>query len=139
MSEHAIQQQILATLGSGPQRLWRNNVGTGWAGPSTRVTPGNLRSVAAALRPGDVVIRGGRVLHSGLCVGSADLIGYRVQEIGGQRVARFAAVEVKSAKGRPSTEQRAFLAKVQADGGLAGIARSVEDAAAILAGGAPMG
>lgn len=139
MSEHAIQQQILATLGSGPQRLWRNNVGTGWAGPSTRVTRENLRLVAAELRPGDVVIRSGRVLHSGLCVGSADLIGYRVQEIGGQRVARFAAVEVKSATGRPSREQQAFLAKVQADGGLAGIARSVEEARAILAGGAPMG
>lgn len=139
MSEHAIQQQILAALGSGPQRLWRNNVGTGWTGQATRVTAGNVRALAVGLRPGDVVIRGARVLHSGLCVGSSDLIGYRVQEINGQRVARFAAVEVKSAKGRPSTEQQAFIAKVRADGGLAGIARSVEEAAAILAGGAPMG
>lgn len=139
MSEHAIQQQILAALGSGPQRLWRNNVGTGWAGRATRATPGNVRALAAALRPGDVVIRGGRVLHSGLCVGSSDLIGYRSEVIDGRPVARFAAVEVKSATGRPSTEQRAFIAKVRADGGLAGIARSVAEAAAILAGGAPMG
>ena len=139
MSEHVIQQQILAALGSGPQRLWRNNVATTWAGQSTRVTAVNVRVVAVSLQPGDVVIRGGRVLHAGLCVGSSDLIGYRVRDVAGQRIAQFAAVEVKAERGRPTPEQAAFIAKVRADGGVAGIARSVAEAAAILASGAPMG
>lgn len=128
MSEHITQQQILLAHGSGTTRLWRNNVGTGWAGQATKVTPGNLRAVSQALRPGDVVIRQGRPLHAGLCVGSSDLIGYR--QVDG--VAQFVALEVKSATGRPTKEQTLFIDHIQAAGGLAGIARSVDDAAAIL-------
>ena len=128
MSEHVTQQQILLAHGSGSVRLWRNNVGTGWAGQATKVTPGNLRAIAAGLRPGDVVIRRGRPLHAGLCVGSSDLIGYR--QVDG--IAQFVALEVKSATGRATKEQGLFIDHIQAAGGLAGIARSVEDAAAIL-------
>ena len=128
MSEHVTQQRILLACGSGSVRLWRNNVGTGWAGQATKVTPGNLRTVSQALRPGDVVIRQGRPLHAGLCVGSSDLIGYRVVD----RVAQFVALEVKSATGRPTAQQVQFLDHINAVGGLAGIARSVDDAAAIL-------
>ena len=128
MSEHVIQQQILLAHGSGSVRLWRNNVGTGWAGQATKVTGGNLRAVSQALRPGDVVIRQGRPLHAGLCVGSSDLIGYR--QVDG--FAQFVALEVKSATGRATKEQVQFLDHIQAAGGLAGIARSVDDAAAIL-------
>lgn len=132
MTEHEIQQRILLTCGSGPARLWRNNTGVGWAGPATRVTAGNLRTVAQGLRPGDVVIRGGRPLHAGLCVGSSDLIGYRT--IGG--VAQFVALEVKTATGRVTPEQQRFLDHITAAGGCAGIVRSVEDARQILAGAA---
>ena len=128
MSEHITQQRILLACGSGNVRLWRNNVGTGWAGQATKVTPGNLRAIAAGLRPGDVVIRQGRPLHAGLCVGSSDLIGYRVVD----RVAQFVALEVKSATGRPTAQQVQFLDHINAVGGCAGIVRSVEDAAAIL-------
>ena len=128
MSEHITQQRILLACGSGSVRLWRNNVGTGWAGQATKVTSGNLRAVSQALRPGDVVIRQGRPLHAGLCVGSSDLIGYRVVD----RVAQFVALEVKSATGRATKEQVQFLDHITAAGGLAGIARSVDDAAAIL-------
>jgi hypothetical protein len=128
MSEHVIQQQILLAHGSGTTRLWRNNVGTGWAGQATKVTGGNLRAIAQALRPGDVVIRQGRPLHAGLCVGSSDLIGYR--QVDG--IAQFVALEVKSATGRATKEQGLFIDHIQAAGGLAGIARSVDDAAAIL-------
>jgi hypothetical protein len=128
MSEHITQQRILLAHGSGSVRLWRNNVGTGWAGQATKVTGGNLRTIATALRPGDVVIRQGRPLHAGLCVGSSDLIGYR--QVDG--VAQFVALEVKSATGRATKEQSQFIDHIQAAGGLAGIARSVDDAAAIL-------
>jgi hypothetical protein len=127
-TEHATQQRILLACGRGATRLWRNNVGSGWAGQATRVTAGNLRAVAGSLQPGDVVIRGGRPLHAGLCVGSSDLIGYR--SIGG--IAQFVALEVKATNGRLSTEQRAFIEVVQAAGGCAGVVRSVEDAQTLL-------
>jgi hypothetical protein len=128
MSEHITQQRILLACGSGNTRLWRNNVGTGWAGQATKVTPGNLRAVSQALRPGDVVIRQGRPLHAGLCVGSSDLIGYRVVD----GVAQFVALEVKSATGRPTAQQVQFLDHITSAGGCAGIVRSVEDAHTVL-------
>jgi hypothetical protein len=128
MSEHEIQQRILLSCGSGSARLWRNNVGTGWAGPATKVTPGNIRAVAAALRPGDVVVRQGRPLHAGLCVGSSDLIGYR--QVGG--LAQFVALEVKSATGRASSEQQRFIDHIRSAGGCGAVVRSVEDADSVL-------
>jgi hypothetical protein len=127
-SEHETQQRILLACGSGNTRLWRNNVGTGWAGQATKVTPGNLRAVSQALRPGDVVIRQGRPLHAGLCVGSSDLIGYRVVD----RVAQFVALEVKSPTGRATVQQTQFIDHITSVGGCAGIVRSVEDAQTML-------
>jgi hypothetical protein len=118
MSEQAIQQRIRLAVSRGPTRLWRNNTG-------------RLRDER------------GQLVTFGLCPGSADLIGYRTVEIteddvraaGGRlRVAVFAAVEVKAERGRPTPEQTAFLEHVTAAGGLAGIARSVEDAERILGG-----
>ena len=115
MTEQAIQQRIrLACSGPGTgTRLWRNNTG-------------RLRDER------------GQLVTFGLCPGSADLIGYRslviTPDMVGQTVAVFAAVEVKSATGKPTPEQTAFLEHVQQAGGLAGIARSVEDAQRLLAG-----
>ena len=129
MSEHEIQQRILLACGSGIARLWRNNVGTSWAGQATKITPGNIRAVAAALRPGDVVVRQGRPLHAGLCVGSSDLIGYR--QVDG--VAQFVALEVKSATGRATAEQIQFIDHINGAGGVAGIVRSIDTARALLA------
>ena len=111
MSEQQTQQQIRLALSRGPVRLWRNNTGT-------------------------LPDRQGRPVTFGLCKGSSDLIGLRSITIGpehvGQTMAVFAAVEVKSPTGRPTPDQQAFIDTVQALGGLAGIARSVDDAAAIL-------
>lgn len=58
----------------------------------------------------------------GLVKGAADLIGL-VKPHG-----RFLAIEVKSRTGRPSKEQTQFLSLVNRMGGVAGIARSVEEA-----------
>jgi hypothetical protein len=110
-SEQAIQQAIRLELSRGDCRLWRNNSGV-------------------------LLDRQGRPVTFGLCKGSSDLIGLRTITIGpehvGQTVAVFAAIEVKSQNGRTTPEQAAFLAQVQQMGGLAGVARSVEEAAAIL-------
>ena len=68
--------------------------------------------------------------------GSADLIGWSsvtiTADMVGQTVAVFTSIEVKSATGRLRPEQRQWLEAVQAAGGIAGVARSVEDARALL-------
>ena len=73
----------------------------------------------------------------GLAPGSADLIGWRstviTPDMVGQRVAVFASIEVKAARGRLRPDQATWLAAVQQAGGIAGVARSPEEAAAILA------
>jgi hypothetical protein len=110
VSEQEIQQQIRLQLGRGPVRLWRNNTGA-------------------------LLNRRGQMVTYGLCVGSSDLIGLRQVVIGpehlGQTLAVFSAIEVKGARD-PTAEQLAFIAAVQNLGGLAGVARSVEDANSIL-------
>lgn len=111
MSEQHLQQRIRLELGSGPVRLWRNNVG--------------------ALRD-----QRGRLVSYGLCTGSSDLIGLRQLTVGpehlGQSLAVFCAIEVKTRRGRATAEQERFLAAVQQLGGLAGVARSLAEARAIL-------
>ena len=111
MSEQELQQRIRLQLGSSPVRLWRNNVG--------------------ALRD-----ERGRLVTYGLCKGSSDLIGLRSLEITpdlvGQRLAQFVALEIKTARGVVSPEQRAFLQLVEQLGGLAAICRSVEAAEQVL-------
>ena len=108
MSEQRIQQEIRLAISKVDTRVFRNNTGT-------------LRDA------------NGRPVTFGLAVGSADLIGWRTVTITpdmvGQRVAVFTSIEVKSATGRLRPEQRQWLEAVQAAGGIAGVARSVEDAA----------
>jgi hypothetical protein len=78
----------------------------------------------------------GRLIRFGLCKGSSDLIGLRsvtvTPDMVGQRVAVFAAIEVKTPTGKPTAEQINFIGKVNEAGGIAGIARSPEDAMQIL-------
>lgn len=62
--------------------------------------------------------------------GMADIVGiapYGHDGPMGFRVGRFLAIEVKSAAGKPTVEQTAFLAAVVRAGGIAFIARSVRD------------
>ncbi len=76
----------------------------------------------------------------GLCKGSSDLIGWRslviTPEMVGQTFARFVAIEVKGTLGKRKyqlrPEQKLFLSLVERSGGLAGVARSEEDARRIL-------
>jgi hypothetical protein len=51
----------------------------------------------------------------------------------GQQVAVFTSIEVKAAKGRLKPEQKQWIEVVQAAGGFAGVARSVEDVLQIIA------
>ena len=108
--ELAIQNAIRLEHGAGPARLWRNNTGA-------------LKDQA------------GRLVRYGLCPGSSDLIGLRqvvvTPDMVGQTLAVFTAIEVKD-RGRLTPEQQAFLTMVTQAGGLAGVARSPDDARSIL-------
>lgn len=136
MTEQQIQQRIRLALSRGSVRLFRNNVGTGWAGRTQQITRANAFTIGQTLKPGDVVVRNARPFHAGLAVGSADLIGWKSIEITpdmvGQRVAVFASVEVKSPTGRRRPEQVTWQEQAQAAGALSGIARSEADARGIL-------
>jgi hypothetical protein len=50
----------------------------------------------------------------------------------GRKLAIFVAIEVKGEHGKATDPQKNFNARVRADGGLAGVARTVEDALAII-------
>ena len=110
--EHVVQNQIRLALSRGGTRLFRNNTG--------------------ALRD-----QNGRLVQFGLCKGSSDLIGWQTvvitPDMVGKKVACFVAIEIKD-KGRATKEQNAFIQRVREAGGLAGVARSIDQAAAILAG-----
>jgi hypothetical protein len=111
-SEQSIQQHIRLTCSTGATRLFRNNCGV-------------------------LQDRRGVPVRYGLQPGSSDLIGWRTvtitPEMVGQQVAVFTSIEVKTATGRVKPEQQQWLNAVQAAGGIAGVARSVEDAQALTA------
>jgi hypothetical protein len=111
LTEQQIQQEIRIACSNGDTRLFRNNTGT-------------LKDA------------NGRPVQFGLCKGSADLIGWKrvtiTPEMVGTQVAVFLSIEVKTPTGRLRPEQQQWLDAVQAAGGIAGVARSVEDAATLL-------
>jgi hypothetical protein len=111
MSEAATLQAIRLGLGREPGLvLWRNNTG--------------------AMKD-----HTGRLVRFGLHPGSSDLIGFRsitvTADMVGQRVAIFAAIEVKDG-GRLTAEQRHFIDVVSAAGGFAGMARNPGQARMVL-------
>lgn len=113
-SERDIQAQILLALSHGPTRLLRVNAGVAWQGHVLQHNRDLL------------VLENPRALRLA-APGVSDLIGWTE---GG----RFVAVEVKGPRGRVTDEQAAFIDLVRRSGGLAGVARSVADARAVLEG-----
>ena len=112
-AETTLQQQIRLALGTRSDlRLFRNQVGQL---PDPRT---------------------GRFVQFGLARGSADLIGWRIITITpgmvGSQVAVFTSIEVKTATGRVRPEQHAWMAAVSGSGGIAVIARSIQDANDLL-------
>ena len=114
MTESSIQALIMRELTKDPRcRLFRNNVGIGWAGQLVRKYP-----------DGSVLLAHARPLHAGLCVGAADLIGWSA--------GRFLSVEVKTPTGAIRPEQITWRDNVLRAGGIAGIVRSVEEAKELI-------
>lgn len=125
MTESQIQAEILRELGSRPDvRLFRNTCGTGWSGQHISGA-GNV-----------VTIGNARFVRYGLTPGSADLIGWQAvtvtNEMVGRKLAVFTSIEVKGPAGWLTPEQDTWRRVVKYNGGAAGVARSVAEAAAIL-------
>ena len=118
MSEIDLMHEIQCKASIDGHRLWRNNCGTGWVGQQVRVTHPQM----VMMRPGDVLLRGARVLHAGLVPGSSDLIG-----IAGDGSGRFIAAEVKAPKGRTADIQESFIETIRKFNGIGIIARTLED------------
>ena len=114
VSERDIQSTILVALSRGPTRLLRINAGVAWQGHVLQHNRDLL------------VLENPRALRLA-APGVSDLIGWTA---GG----RFVAIEVKAGRRQPTDEQAAFLDLVLRSGGLAGVARSVADARAIIEG-----
>ena len=79
----------------------------------------------------------GRLIRYGVAnPGGSDLIGWRsitvTPDMIGQKLAIFVAIEVKGERTRVTDHQRNFIGRVKADGGLAGVARTVDDALGII-------
>lgn len=111
-AETSILQRIRLALGGKPGvRLFRNQIGVADYGDGHRIPYG---------------------LHPG----SADLIGWRTvtvtPDMVGQRIAVFLSIEVKSPSGAVKPSQENWCDAVRDAGGLAGVARSVEEAEEIL-------
>lgn len=123
-SEANILADIRLALSRGDTRLFRNNIAKAWVGVLVAKTP----TTVTLLHP--------RVLHAGLMPGSGDLIGWRTitvtPEMVGQRIAVFSSIETKSEKGPMRKHQTAWANAVRTAGGISGVARSVDEARALL-------
>ena len=95
-------------------RLLRANCGRGWTGKVVHQTPTLI--TLSPYRP-----------FHGMPEGTLDLIGWT-------RDGKFVAIDGKTARDRVRPGQQAFIDTVIAAGGLAGVARSVEEARNILIG-----
>ena len=141
LSESRVSHDIRAALNApgSPARIHRNHCGGSWHGDGQRVSLSNLSELRASLQPGDVVVRRGRWLESGLRPGSADWIGWVSVPVTaamvGTTVALFLSIESKRQAGgvRAAAQQQWAEAVLQA-GGRAGFARSADEAMAIAAG-----
>lgn len=111
VSETSIMHEIMVRLSQASCRVFRNNVGVA----KYRDAHGKTHRVRYGLFPG-----------------SHDLIGWTTIVIGpehvGCKVAVFTSVEAKTKRGRLTVPQRIFLKAVQEAGGIAGEARSADEA-----------
>jgi len=112
MKEKVIQNNIMLAISNAGCTIFRNNCGVHKT-------------------------EDGRFIRYGVAnPGGSDLVGWTpvtiTPDMVGHTVAVFTGVEVKTAKGRPTNAQRDFLAAINAAGGIGGIARSVDDALALV-------
>lgn len=124
MKEGDLIKRVQLQLSAAGARLFRNNTGVGYIGHVIKRT--------ASI----VSLQEWRPLRAGLIKGSSDLIGWTsveiTEEMIGQRVAVFTAIETKVGRNGATKEQQTFIKNVKEAGGFAGVARSEQEAAAII-------
>jgi hypothetical protein len=127
MNEADFMRRCMKRATDAGARLFRNNVGKAWIGKDEEIRA----TKTVLVHKGDVVIRQARRFHAGLAEGSGDLIGFVpvviTPEMVGSTIAQFASPETKTATGRVTKEQRAWIAMVIRFGGRAGIVRTDDD------------
>jgi hypothetical protein len=118
----------LSKLGT---RLFRINTGRAWAGNKITKLPANHKTW-----PGAIIIHDPRPFSTGTPKGYSDGTGWTpiviTPQMIGERIAVFTAVEAKTPTGRATSEQNNFIDQVEQAGGIAGIARSPEEAVQIV-------
>lgn len=127
MSESDLYPQIIGAHSRGPTRLFRQQSCLAWAGKvisrtATTITLAHPHAIKFGA-PG-IADLGGLTSH---VVTEADL---------GSKLAIAVQIECKAGRAKATDEQAAFIAMVRGLGGRAGVARSTEDAALIIAGAA---
>lgn len=114
MKESNIQSLILMALSQADCIVWRVETAGAWVGKILHQERGMVTLVNA------------RMIQAGLCVGGSDIIGIH------KPTGRMIAIEVKAGKNKPTDEQTNFINAIRNAGGIAGVARSVEDALDLL-------
>lgn len=114
-SETKTQNKILIALSNAGCTVWRNETAGAWVGKVVHK------------EASQVTLTNARMIRFGLSVGSSDIIGITPE-------GRFLAIEVKTKTGRPTQQQLTFIDAVRINGGIAGIARSVQDALDLISG-----
>lgn len=128
--ETALMRLIMLAVGKAPHvKLFRNNTGQAWQGSKKVWETVNGQRVLKLYDP--------RPIDVGLCDGSSDLIGWSeivvTEDMVGKKIAVFTAVEVKTEiKSVASAAQINFLTVIRNMGGVAGLARSTDEARRLL-------
>jgi hypothetical protein len=112
--ETKLMRLIMIALSNANCMSWRNETSGAYVG---KVIHKDARIVT---------LQNAQLMTFGLCVGSADIIGIH------KPTGRFLAIEVKTKTGKPTKEQINFIEQVRAANGIAGIARSVQEALDLL-------
>ncbi len=112
--ETKLQRRIMVALSNAGHTVFRNETGQFWTGKTIHKDGGTVTLANAHMIP------------VGLCVGSSDIVGLQAG------TGKFFAIEVKTPKGRASKEQKQFIEHINKRGGIAGIARSPQDALELL-------
>lgn len=114
MKESQIQAKILLALSNADCLVFRVDTAGAWVG---RVVH----------RQQDLItLDKARMIQAGLCKGGSDIIGIH------RPTGRFIAIEVKNKTGRVTKEQENFLNAIKSAGGIAGVARSAEEALSLI-------
>lgn len=111
--ETKIQRAIMLKLSDAGCLVWRNETSGAWVG----------KVIHKAGQ--QVTLEHAKLIKFGLTVGSSDLIGLTP-------TGRFFAIEVKTPTGKATKDQLNFIEQVRLAGGLAGIARTPDDAMGII-------